>query len=108
MGNLDKALAAQDRILFNPPCGDEWSDADINEAIDALESAIINDNETWDEDGTYHVDFSLTVEKIILNEPKDEQLALIKDAFNKAVHDYSVSVVRHDPSTYCALYCDRG
>jgi hypothetical protein len=96
---------AYDRYLEVPDIA-EWDGDDIKEAIDALESAIINDNAAWDDDGEYHKDFSVDVERIILNEPKEEQLALIKDALNKAVHDYCVATVKRDQSTYCSLYCE--
>ncbi len=96
---------AYDRYMDVPDMP-EWTDSDINEAIEALETAIIDYNETWDEDCDYHNDFSLEVERIIKFEPRNEQLALIQDAFNKAVHDYCVSQVRRDPAKYCAMYCE--
>ncbi len=96
---------AHDRSL-TPPDMPERSEDDIKEAIDALEDAILNKNLIWDEDNDYRVNYALEIERILLNEPKDEQLALIRDAFYKNVHDYCVSVVKRDPAYYCAEYCE--
>lgn len=96
---------AYDRYLEVPDMP-EWSDSDINEAIEGLEDDIINNNRVWDEDNDYRVNYALEIERILLNEPKDEQLALIRDAFNKNVHNYCVSEVNRNPDFYCAKYCD--
>ena len=96
---------AYDRYLEVPDMP-EWSDSDINEAIDVMEEFILSGGLDWDKDGSYRIDLSIEVERILIHEPKDEQLALIKEARAKRVHDWCVSVVRRDPNFYCNEYCN--
>ncbi len=105
MQTLAQRAIAYDRYLEVPNMP-EWSDSDINRAIECLEYDILENDLDWDEDGDYHKDYAIDVIRILRTEDKDEQLILIKEAYIKSVHNYCVSAVKRDPAYYCAEYCE--
>lgn len=104
MQTLQRAIAYDRYLEVNDL--NEWSDSDINEAIENLEYEVMTGMHDWDDDGSYRVDLAIEVERILTHEDKDEQLALIKDARAKRVHDWAVSVVKRDPNWYCKEFCE--
>lgn len=92
MGNLDLALAAQDRASFNPPT----KKTDVQEHLDKVyaEYRAIKDGKPWDENlEGYRADFLCEVEAILRSD-SDEKLALINDSYYSNVLKYCHQLVK--------------
>ena len=86
---------------LDSPEGYEWTDADIQRAIEKLEYEIKFNGKIWDEDGDYLRDLGIEVCRILRHDGIVEQLALIRDAFAERAYDYAVWKVTIDPDKYC-------
>lgn len=102
MGNLDRALQAQDSAMFNP-ADFVWTADQLERAKNRLYNQIM-DGRFWDENlEGYRMDMFVDIERVILDKtmPSEEKMAEIRDIHHKAVMNFVEDEVWKDPSKYC-------